>query len=67
MEVNPGDDDFVRSAKNRKPDGKLQEHSMVLSITHSRQAVNPPVETSVSDVLAPFHPKRSTRRMCKKE
>ena len=45
MEVIPGDDDFVKLAKN--PDGKVQEHSikhlypLELSIILSHQAVNP--------------------------
>ena len=73
MDVTPGDDDLVRSAKIRKPDGKVQEHSikhlypLELSITHSHQAIIPPThENSVSDVLASSRPKRSTRGMHKK-
>ena len=51
MEVISGDDDLVRSAKIRKPDGKAQEDSIkllypleLLSITHSHLAVIPPMK-----------------------
>ena len=56
MEVTPGDDDFVKPAKIRKPDGKVQEHlyPLELLITHSYESVNRPDETSVADVLAPL-------------
>ena len=72
MGINPGDDDLVRSAKMRKPNGKMQEHSikqlypLVLSVTHSHQSVIPSGENLVSDVLAPSRHKRSTRGMHKK-
>ena len=73
MEVTQGEDDLVRSAKIRKPDGKVQEQSinhlyyLELSITHSHQEVIPPDENSVSDILAPSHPQKSTRGMHKKD
>ena len=47
MEVTPAADDFVRSSKIRKRDGKVQElsikrlHPLDLSITHSHEVVNP--------------------------
>ena len=73
MEVTLCDNDLVRSAKTRKPDGKVQEHlikhlyPLELSITHSHQAVIPLDENSVSDVLVPSRPKISTRGMHKKD
>lgn len=69
MEVTPGDDALVRSAKIRRPDGREQEYSikhlypLELSITHSHQAENPPEEASVSGVLTPSRPTRSVRKM----
>ena len=50
MEVTPGDDNQVRSAKITKRDGKVQKHSikhlypLELSINHSHQAVIPPMK-----------------------
>ena len=58
MEVTPGDDDLVGSAKIRKPDRKVQEnsikhlYSLMLSIIHSDQAVITSDENSVSNILA---------------
>ena len=72
MEVTPGDDDLDRSAKIRKSDGKGHVHSikhlypLELSITHSYQAVTPPDENSVSDVLAPSRPKNKPEECTKK-
>ena len=64
--VTLGNDDLVRSARIRKTDGKVQEHSikhlypLELLITHSHQTVITPDENSVSDVLASSRLKRST-------
>ena len=64
IEFAPVNEDLVRLAKIRKSDGKVQEHSikqLELLFTHSYQAV------SISDVLAPTGPKRSTRVIHKKD
>ena len=68
MEVTSGGDNLVRSAKIKKPDWKMQEHSikqlypLELSITHSPQLVIPFDENSVSDVLASSRSKTSTHK-----